>query len=106
MDTIVFDPLYLALFFTTTTAMEGLGRVEIWAKLKDDFLSTWLIDVAVWTPIQTANFRFVPVLYQSLVVQSCNIGWNAYLSYVQHHDKGTKDLAKKECPFSRHSSAS
>jgi protein Mpv17 len=86
MDTFVFDPLYLALFFTATSSMEGRTLNEAMNKLKQSFLTTWLIDVFVWTPIQTANFRFVPVIYQALVVQSCNIGWNAYLSFVQHRD--------------------
>lgn len=84
MDTAVFDPLYLALFFTASSLMEGLSAAEVAAKLQRDLLRTWLVDITVWTPIQTANFRFVPVLYQALVVQSCNIGWNAYLSFVQH----------------------
>lgn len=83
-DCALFDPAYLSLFFTATSAMEGKGLVEIWNKLKQDLGKTYLIDVAVWFPIQTVNFRFVPVAYQPLVVQSCNIGWNAYLSFVQH----------------------
>lgn len=83
-DCFIFDPLYLTLFFTATGAMEGRGPKEIGQKLREDLLTTYAIDVAVWAPIQTLNFRFVPVPYQSLVVQSCNIGWNAYLSFVQH----------------------
>lgn len=83
-DCFLFDPAYLALFFTTTNAMEGRGPVEIATKLKEDLLPTYLIDIAVWLPIQTINFRWVPVVYQALFVQSCNIGWNAYLSFVQH----------------------
>lgn len=84
MDTFLFDPLYLALFFSATGLMEGRRVREIGAKLREDLATTWLVDMAVWTPIQTINFRYVPVLYQALVVQSCNIGWNAYLSFVQH----------------------
>lgn len=83
-DCFIFDPLYLTLFFSATGAMEGKSLQDIKLKLKSDFLSTYLIDIAVWAPIQTINFRFVPVPYQSLMVQSCNIGWNAYLSFVQH----------------------
>lgn len=83
-DCFIFDPLYLTLFFTATGAMEGKSVKEIGEKLRADLLTTYAIDVAVWAPIQTLNFRFVPVPYQSLVVQSCNIGWNAYLSFVQH----------------------
>jgi hypothetical protein len=83
-DCFLFDPAYLALFFTTTNAMEGRGPGEIATKLKTDLLPTYLVDIAVWLPIQTINFRWVPVVYQALFVQSCNIGWNAYLSFVQH----------------------
>lgn len=83
-DCFIFDPLYLTLFFSATGAMEGKGLSEIGEKLRHDLLPTYIVDVAVWGPIQTVNFRFVPVPYQSLVVQACNIGWNAYLSFVQH----------------------
>ena len=83
-DCALFDPLYLSLFFSTTGLMEGKSLAEIRDKLKNDLGKTYLIDVAVWFPIQTVNFRWVPVPYQPIVVQSCNIGWNAYLSFVQH----------------------
>jgi hypothetical protein len=83
-DCALFDPAYLALFFTTTGSLEGKSPREIWHKLRIDLLPTYIVDVAVWFPIQTINFRYVPVTYQPLVVQSCNIGWNAYLSFVQH----------------------
>lgn len=83
-DCFLFDPAYLALFFTTTNVMEGRSPSEIATKLRTDLFPTYLVDIAVWFPIQTVNFRWVPVVYQALFVQSCNIGWNAYLSFVQH----------------------
>lgn len=83
-DTLVFDPLYLTLFFVTTSAMEGASLTAIREKVRRELPKTYVIDVAVWAPIQTINFRLVPVVYQALVVQTCNIGWNAYLSFVQH----------------------
>jgi hypothetical protein len=85
-DGLVFDPLYLSLFFSATGYMEGKGRAEITEKLQADLFTTYLVDVFVWSPIQTLNFRYVPVVYQALVVQSFNIVWNAYLSYVQHRN--------------------
>lgn len=85
-DTLLFDPVYLSLFFTATGYMEGKRWPEISEKLKKDLLPTYLIDIFLWAPVQTANFRFVPVAYQALIVQSCNVAWNAYLSYVQHRD--------------------
>lgn len=84
MDTLVFDPAYLTLFFTASSIMESSSSHEIWKKIESDLFKTWIIDVTVWSPIQTLNFRFIPVSYQALVVQTCNIGWNAYLSFIQH----------------------
>ena len=34
---------------------------------------------------QFVNFRFVPIHLQAFVVNCGCIGWNAFLSYVQHH---------------------
>ena len=90
-DCFLFDPAYLALFFTATNAMEGRNPTEIATKLRTDLLPTYLVDIAVWLPIQTINFRWVPVVYQALFVQSCNIGWNAYLSFVQHRSESIGD---------------
>ena len=83
-DCFLFDPAYLALFFTATNALEGQNPAQIGTKLRQDLLPTYLVDIAVWLPIQTINFRWIPVVYQALFVQSCNVGWNAYLSFVQH----------------------
>jgi len=87
-DCLLFDPAYLALFFSATAALERRSPSDIVHKLRTDLLPTYLVDVAVWLPIQTVNFRWVPVVYQALFVQGCNVGWNAYLSFVQHrsHD--------------------
>jgi len=84
MDTILFDPLYLSLFFMSNGLLQNQSLSQLGIKLRDDLLETWLVDVAIWTPIQTMNFRYIKVLWQPLVVQSCNIVWNAYLSFVQH----------------------
>jgi hypothetical protein len=86
-DCFLFDPLYLTLFFSTTAALERRSLSEIQHKLRHDLLPTYLVDIAVWLPIQTVNFRWVPVVYQALFVQSCNVGWNAYLSFVQHREE-------------------
>ena len=51
--------------------------------MQNDFIGTYLWDVKIWTPIQLANFRFVPVTFQPVFVNSVNIFWNAFLSHVQ-----------------------
>jgi len=41
------------------------------------------------------NFRFVPLVYQPLVVSGCCVLWNAYLSFVQHKDLHFDETKKK-----------
>lgn len=94
-DCLLFDPAYLALFFTATNAFEGQSPAQIVKKLRQDLLPTYLVDIAVWLPIQTINFRWIPVVYQALFVQSCNVGWNAYLSFVQHKNNNNDDDNKE-----------
>ncbi|KAI9137117.1 hypothetical protein BKA69DRAFT_1128510 [Paraphysoderma sedebokerense] len=83
-DMFIFDPPYLAFFFITTNVMSGYTFQQSTERMKRDALPTYWVDVAVWTPIQFLNFRFIPVSYQPLVVNGVNVFWNAYLSYVKH----------------------
>ena len=81
---ILFDPPYLSGFFLSTHLMQGTPLSKAWEYLKADLPSTYITDVVVWTPIQLLNFRFIPVHFQPQIVSVVNIGWNAYLSWVQH----------------------
>ena len=86
LDVIVFDPFYLSFFFIASGCMENRSKAEIKQKLHDELSITFMADVAIWLPIQFANFRYVSVLYQPLVVQGVNLFWNAFLSWVQHKE--------------------
>lgn len=83
-DAFIFDPLYLLIFFSTTNLIEGKNITEVVNEIKAKLFKTYLIDITVWTPVQYLNFRYIPVLYQALVVQFGNLFWNSYLSYTQH----------------------
>ncbi|TPX59829.1 hypothetical protein PhCBS80983_g02213 [Powellomyces hirtus] len=85
-DMLIFDPPFLCFFFLSTHMLSGLSFESGVEQMKRDVLPTYAIDIAVWSPIQLANFRWVPVLYQPVVVNSVNVGWNAYLSFVKHRD--------------------
>jgi hypothetical protein len=68
---------------------EAASRVawrDVWdrsvAHLKDVYVQTWLADCAVWPPLQLVNFTFVPLRYQVLYVNACNLGWNTFLSFM------------------------
>ncbi|KAJ3071259.1 hypothetical protein HDU98_005605 [Podochytrium sp. JEL0797] len=83
-DNFLFEPPYLSVFFLATHTMSGATPGEAVRHLKADFWPTYVTDVLVWTPIQIINFRFVPVHFQPQFVNAFNIGWNAFLSYMQH----------------------
>ena len=51
-------------------------------KAKNLFLSVYAADCVVWPPLQLINFSFVPLQYQVLFVNLCNLLWNTFLSIV------------------------
>eukprot|EP01126_Amoeba_proteus_P007025 TRINITY_DN1248_c0_g2_i1.p1 TRINITY_DN1248_c0_g2~~TRINITY_DN1248_c0_g2_i1.p1 ORF type:complete len:181 (+),score=24.03 TRINITY_DN1248_c0_g2_i1:68-610(+) len=83
-DQFLFEPLYLAFFFSTTGLMEGLKFREIEEKVVRQLPPTFMVDCAVWPAIQYLNFRFFPVHYQAVVVSSVCVVWNSFLSYMAH----------------------
>lgn len=59
-----------------------------WTNVKNKFAKIYVTDCAVWPLIQMANFAFIPAPLQPIFVNTINIGWNAFLSYVSqdsHH---------------------
>jgi len=85
LDTAIFNPIFLVVFFTTVSLLEGLSMHDIGRKLYRDFVPSYAVDCSIWPPIQTVNFRLVPVKFQLLVV---NLGCyfdDVFLSYVQHN---------------------
>ena len=53
-----------------------------WKRTIGVYLMTYVSDSIVWPPLQLINFSFVPVRYQFLYVNTCNLFWNTFLSYV------------------------
>lgn len=85
LDTAIFNPIFLIVFFTVVSLLEGLTMNDIGRKLYRDFVPSYAVDCSIWPPIQCVNFRFVPVKFQLLVV---NLGCyfdDVFLSYVQHN---------------------
>lgn len=86
-DTAFFGPVHVAAFFSLLTLGEGGGFADIGAKLRADFLSTFTAELSVWPAAQALNFKFVPLQFQLLVVNTITILDAAFMSWVQHHDR-------------------
>jgi hypothetical protein len=52
-----------------------------WAHTKEVYWPTYAADCVVWPGLQWVNFTFVPLRFQVLYVNVCNLAWNAFLSF-------------------------
>ena len=57
---------------------------ETWAHTRTVYLETYIADCLVWPALQWLNFSYVPLRYQVLYVNGCNLLWNSFLSLVRH----------------------
>lgn len=106
LDQTLAAPSMLALFFTSTTLMEGKGFADVNAKLQKSYWSTLLASWAVWVPVQTINMAFVPPSQRLLFVNVVSIFWNTFLALVaggggkQPVKEDSIDLGKMPLPVS------
>jgi len=77
----VFDIPFLTIFFGYMNCIRG-GSWEIFVhKLKHELPQTYITSVGFWSAVQLWNFRFVPIVYQSVLVHAVSIFWDGFLSY-------------------------
>ena len=90
-DSFFFQAPFLTAYFSITGALEGLSPTRIMKKTTENFHAAWFYGVLLWTPVQMANFLFVPVPAQALLVNVVNAGWKTFLSCLYHaRDYGNK----------------
>lgn len=63
-----------------------------WHKTKSVFLGVYMVDCAVWPLLQLVNFSFVPLRFQVLYVNVCNLAWNTFISVVQNNQSSLSFL--------------
>ena len=80
LDQFVFSPVFLIVFFTANGLMEGKTLAQCKAKLEKGYVTALTANWTIWPWVQLANFKFVPLNYQALFVNSIALGWNTYLS--------------------------
>eukprot|EP01113_Clastostelium_recurvatum_P002551 TRINITY_DN11075_c0_g1_i1.p1 TRINITY_DN11075_c0_g1~~TRINITY_DN11075_c0_g1_i1.p1 ORF type:complete len:308 (-),score=53.55 TRINITY_DN11075_c0_g1_i1:33-956(-) len=67
---------------------------DAWEHTKNVYWQTYIADCIVWPPLQLVNFTFVPLRFQVLYVNLCNLFWNAFLSFMANDNKDDKDVNK------------
>ncbi|GAB4818858.1 hypothetical protein N2152v2_005904 [Parachlorella kessleri] len=73
-------------YFTHMTLGEGGTWAEAKEKISKDFLPTFGAEVVIWPPLQTLNFKVVPVRYHLLFVNMVTIVDSTFMSWAASTD--------------------
>jgi protein Mpv17 len=70
------------MFFGYLHLVEGKTFDEYVNKLKSDLKTAVMGSWAVWVPAHTINFAFIPPSQRLLYINSIQIGYNVFLSFL------------------------
>jgi len=104
LEMVLLHPIALFGFFTCVGLMGGDSVREVIEQLRNDFFPSLVIEYLMWTPIDTANFLFIPVKHQLLVVNTMCLFESVMLSYIKangislpgYGSEDKKEAKKKE----------
>ena len=89
IDQTIWNPLFGLMFFGYLNVMEGKSFETYTKKIKTDLQTAVMGSWAVWVPAHTINFAFVPPSQRLLYINSIQIGYNVFLSFL-----GNKEIEK------------
>ena len=93
IDQTIWNPIFGCMFFGYLSLMEGKSFDDYVNKLKADLKTAVMGSWAVWVPAHTINFAFVPPSQRLLYINSIQIGYNVFLSFL-----GNKSVEGEEAP--------
>ena len=70
------------MFFGYLNVAEGKSFEEYTNKIKADLKTAVMGSWAVWVPAHTINFAFIPPSQRLLYINSIQIGYNVFLSFL------------------------
>jgi protein Mpv17 len=94
IDQTIWNPIFGCMFFGYLNLMEGKSFVTYTNKLKSDLKTAVMGSWAVWVPAHTINFAFVPPQQRLLYINTIQIGYNVFLSFLGNKEIDTEE--KKE----------
>mmetsp|Transcript_15253 Transcript_15253/g.18571 ORF Transcript_15253/g.18571 Transcript_15253/m.18571 type:complete len:184 (-) Transcript_15253:480-1031(-) len=81
-DQVFWNPIFGCMFFGYLNLVEGKSFADYQNKLKADLKTAVMGSWAVWVPAHTINFAFVPPAQRLLYINSIQIGYNVFLSFL------------------------
>jgi protein Mpv17 len=91
IDQTIWNPIFGCMFFGYLNAMEGKSMDDYVRKIKQDLQTAVMGSWAVWVPAHTINFAFVPPSQRLLYINTIQIGYNIFLSFL-----GNKEVEEDE----------
>eukprot|EP00616_Rhizochromulina_sp_CCMP1243_P013725 CAMPEP_0118978430 /NCGR_PEP_ID=MMETSP1173-20130426/23677_1 /TAXON_ID=1034831 /ORGANISM="Rhizochromulina marina cf, Strain CCMP1243" /LENGTH=179 /DNA_ID=CAMNT_0006928625 /DNA_START=11 /DNA_END=550 /DNA_ORIENTATION=- len=82
IDQVFWNPCFGIMFFTYLGLAEGKSFADIMKKIKADLKTAVMGSWAVWVPAHTINFAFIPPSQRLLYINSIQIGYNIFLSFL------------------------
>ena len=79
------------MFFGYLSLTEGKSFEEYINKLKSDLKTAVMGSWAVWVPAHTVNFAFVPPAQRLLYINTIQIGYNVFLSFLGNKKVDTEE---------------
>lgn len=97
IDQTIWNPIFGLMFFGYLNVAEGKSFDDYVNKIKSDLKTAVMGSWAVWVPAHTINFAFIPPSQRLLYINSIQIGYNVFLSFLGNKkvDDGS-DEEKKE----------
>ncbi|CAB9512326.1 Protein SYM1 [Seminavis robusta] len=91
IDQTIWNPIFGCMFFGYLNLMEGKSWETYTNKIKADLKTAVMGSWAVWVPAHTINFAFIPPSQRLLYINSIQIGYNVFLSFL-----GNKEVPEEE----------
>lgn len=82
IDQTLWNPIFGLMFFGYLNVAEGKSFDAYVNKIKQDLQTAVMGSWAVWVPAHTINFAFVPPSQRLLYINTIQIGYNIFLSFL------------------------
>ena len=94
IDQTIWNPIFGCMFFGYLNLMEGKTMEDYTKKISQDLQTAVMGSWAVWVPAHTINFAFIPPSQRLLYINTIQIGYNVFLSFLGN--KGVDDETEKK----------
>jgi len=82
IDQVLFNPVFGSIFFTYMGLAAGDSLGDVKAKIQRDIKTAVVGSWTVWVPAHTINFKFISPQQRLLYINTVQIGYNIFLSFL------------------------